>query len=214
MFDVMGRKQEKVQERAETRERNFIKTMDVINKGFQDEIPVDPTIEQERNDLTRWQQDMTEVVESLKHNLLNEVKINNKWEVQTMPIGYNEEGELVHGRVPPMVNHLGVSRILAVVRSYLNKSNMNTNYDQDTINRRLKRLNDTFTIHLGGSREIYGIEHNNLSLIKKMVMDSVEAIFCSALNNGWRAHLNTTNKRVEAFTEAIQPQKKSLWGFS
>ena len=214
MFDIMGKKQEQVQERAETRERNFIKTMDVINKGFQDEIPVDPVIEQERNDLTRWQQDMSEVVESLEHNLLNEVKVNNKWVTQTMPVGYDDNGELVHSPIPPMVNHLGVARILAVVKSYLNKSNMNTNYDQDTIDRRLKRLNTSMVIHLGGSRELYGIDHNNLSLIKKMVMDSVEAIFCSALNNGWRSHLNTTNKRVEAFTEAIQPQKKSLWGFS
>ena len=63
MFENMGfKKQEKAQIKAETRERDFVKTMDMINKGFQDEPPMDPSYQQERSDLTRWQQDMTDVI--------------------------------------------------------------------------------------------------------------------------------------------------------
>tara|TARA_R100000656_G_scaffold114808_1_gene87296 strand:+ start:5868 stop:6518 length:651 start_codon:yes stop_codon:yes gene_type:complete len=215
MFENMGfKQQEKAQIRAETRERDFVKTMDTVNKGFQEEPPIDPIIENQRNDLTRWQQDMTDVIESLKHNLLNEIKIDNKWRRETMVIGYDAENKPVYHPIPPMVNHLGVARILAVVKTYLNKSNMNTNYDEEIIYRKLRRLNTALTINLGDNVKAYGIELNNLSIVKKMVLDAIEAILFSALNNGWRNYLNTTNKRVEAFTEAVQPQKRSIWGVS
>ena len=215
MFENMGfKKQEKAQIRAENRERSFVKTMDTINKGFQEEPPIDPMIDQERNDLTRWQQDMTDVIQSLRHNLLNEIKTKDGWVPEMMLMGYDEKGKEVWHPIPPMVNHLGVSRILSVIKNYLNKSNMNTNYSEDIIYRKLRRLNAALTTNMGGCREAYGIEYNNLSLVKKMVLDAVEAILFSALNNGWRSYLNTTNKRVEAFTENVQPQQKKFMGVS
>lgn len=215
MFENMGfRKQEKAQIRAENRERSFVKTMDTINRGFQEEQPIDPMIEQERNDLTRWQQDMTDVIEGLRHNLLNEVKTKDGWVPDKMLMGYDKDGNGVWHLIPPMVNHLGVSRILSVVKNYLNRSNMNTNYSEDIINRKLRRLNAALVTNMGGCRESYGIDLHNLSLVKKMVLDSVEAILLSALNNGWRSYLNTTNKRVEAFTENIQPQQKKFMGMA
>jgi hypothetical protein len=213
MFENMGfKKQEKAQIRAEGRERDFVKTMDMINKGFVDEPPVDPIYEKERNDLTRWQQDMTEVIDDLKHNLLNEVKVDNKWQPEMMMIGYDGENKEVWSQIPPMVNHLGVARILAVVKNYLNKNNMNTNLDEEQIFRKLRRLNTALTINMGANREAYGIDVTNLSLVKKMVIDSVESVLFSALNNGWRNYLNTTNRRVEAFTENAQQQKKGFMG--
>ena len=215
MFENMGfKKQEKAQIKAETRERDFVKTMDMINKGFQDEPPMDPSYQQERSDLTRWQQDMTDVISDLRHNLLNEVKTENGWRPDLHKVGLTADGEEIWHPIPPMVNHLGVSRLLTVVRNYLNKSNMNTSYSEEGILTLLRRLNINLVINLGNNRQLYGIAYTNLSIVKKMVMDAVQAVLNSALNNGWRSYLNTTNKRVEAFTESVQPQQKKLWGIN
>ena len=215
MFENMGfKKQEKAQIKAETRERDFVKTMDMINKGFQDEPPMDPSYQQERSDLTRWQQDMTDVISDLRHNLLNEVKTENGWRPELHKVGLTADGEEIWHPIPPMVYHLGVSRLLTVVRNYLNKSNMNTSYSEEGILTLLRRLNINLVINLGNNRQLYGIAYTNLSIVKKMVMDAVQAVLNSALNNGWRSYLNTTNKRVEAFTESVQPQQKKLWGIN
>jgi len=189
---------------AEGRSNKFSQSQMIMESGLR---PEDDSnflqIKEQQKDLVRWQQDLDDTIEMLKHDLMHEILTEEGWCVET-----------INGvPVKPMINYEGVYRIITLVKRYLSRNFMMSNYDDDTIFRVLRRLNEDLVVNIGTKYKIYDVDQADMSLIVKMVMDSVEATLNRALNNGERNHLNTINKRIEAHTDSQNPQQqKGLLG--
>jgi len=152
-------------------------------------------------DLTRWQQDLADELEELRHDFLGEILIENGWKSDPkIKI--------------PLMNKVGAYKLIALVRQYIGRNLMMSNYNEERIFSVMRCLGVTLVTTLGSSYDAYGINPIDLKMVKLMIMDKVEQTHLRALNNGERRYLNTIAKRVEAFTEHTEPQKKKkLFGF-
>lgn len=148
-------------------------------------------------DLTRWQQDLADELESLKHDLKREYR--------------NTEGCWV--QIPgtkPLVNDLGLHPILNLVKVYFTRNLIMSNLSQDVINRIMLGIVRDLVLHLGANFERYDIDFHDLTLTVRLVKDRVEPTLYRCFNNGERSYLNTINKRIEAFSESTVPERKGF----
>jgi hypothetical protein len=226
LFGNKERKEEQRMEKAEAKQKDFIKDREMFAAGMDDDETY-LAMKEARSDLTRWQQDLDDSIEQLQYDLMNYVKTDKGWVQDQVLIGYQQDGKgnLVKGDdgkpvevwepMRPMVNKFGVYRIISLVRRYLNRNVMMSNLNDDIILRMLRRLKVDLVLNLGANVKDYEMNQKDLSIIVKMIMDPVEATLYRAYNNGERVHLNTINKRVEAFSEASgmpQQKRKGLLG--
>lgn len=214
MFDdIINRNNESKQQAvADEKEKNFAREHTTLSA----ELDNDNTflhMKEERQDLTRWQQDLEDSISELKHSLMNQVQTDKGWQTET-EIREHADGKYYQVPMRPMVNAIGTYKLISVVKRYLNRNFMMSNLDEETIYRILRRLRTDLVINLGSKYDAYEIDPHDLSIIVKMIMDSVEATLYRALKNGERNYLNTINKRVETYNEGgmSQPQKKGIIG--
>lgn|SRR3990167_4472762 len=210
-IDVFGKNKQMKQEKQEAEsEREFVRSENMMNHAFQDDNSFFQ-FQQAKSDLTRWQQDLDNTIDELKYNLMNYVHTDDGWKPDTV-VGRDQEGNLVHVPLPPMLNKYGTYKMISIVKQYLNRNTMMSNLQEEQILRMLRRLNEKLVIHLGMSFDIYEIDKRDLPIIKKLILDSVEVTLYRAWNNGERKYLNTINKRVEAYADKPKELKKGLFG--
>lgn len=150
-----------------------------------------------KSDLTRWQQDLADELQSLKHDLRREYK--------------NKEGAWV--QIPgtmPLLNEMGLHPIMNLVKVYFTRNLIMSNLDQHIINRIMLGMVRDLVIHLGANYERYEVDFHDLTLVVRLVKDRVEPTLYRCFNNGERKYLNTIQKRIEAYSETAQPQRKGF----
>ena len=161
----------------------------------------------EREDLTRWQQDLESDLTSLKFNLRSWIKNDDgDWVAQKEEVFI--KGMSVSQSIKPLMNDRGINTMITTVRRYLTRNMMMSNLNQDIIFRILRTLKVTLVLNIGEKHDVYGVEEADLKLIIKMIMDTVEPTLYRALNNGERRYLNTINRRVETFADSAPPQQR------
>lgn len=213
MFErLFGESKEETQwKKQQLEERQFIRERDSVNNSMQDDNAY-MQLREERIDLTRWQQDLDDSIELLKHDLMNEELTEAGFKPRQEFFGYDENGNAQYRPIKPLMNGTGIYLMITTVRRYLNRNVMMSNLSEEIILRILKRLKITLVINLGANYKEYEIDATNLPLIVKLIMDSVEATLYRSLENGERRYLNTINKRVETYNASPQQQKKSVLG--
>lgn len=213
MFDFLkNNTEEKKMQAAEEKAQQFTNDQNLIQGAMRPDTYYNDANDG-RNDLIKWQQDFDEDIDMLRHDFLKEVLTEKGWRPELICVGYNEKGEQVLEAQKPLVNVQGTYKLISLVKRYINRNFMMSNFDEATILLILRRLNENITANVFPKWEEYEIEPADLQLITKMVLDSIHATLLRALNDGERRHIRTQNKRVEAFTETSQPQgKKGLLG--
>jgi hypothetical protein len=170
---------------------------------------------EERSDLLKWQQDLKEELVQLKHDLRNE-QLNEekgKWEPIAIAVGYNEQGQLLYQMLPPIINELGIRMIDQQVRPLFSRNMINTNLNEEIINKVLCLTCNTIVENMADNYDRYGVEFTNMDLVMRLIKNAIIPAPFRALNDGERRHARSINKRVEAFTETTDTgQKRSRLG--
>ena len=204
---MFGKQKQHPEERMLDKQLDHSKEQSNFQAALMDDAGYYERAEQ-RDDLTRWQQDLKDELDVLRHDLKHEIKDNRDRWIRELVM--NEDGKEIP--MPPMANELGVYRIIALTKRYLNRNVMMSNLNEEIIFRMMRDLVETLVIHLGSKYEQYEIDPNDLSLIIKMIKDSVETTLYRSLNNGERNYLNTINRRIETFADRQEPKRKGLFG--
>ena len=109
--------------------------------------------------------DNTNTIEAIEHYLNGEeAKINpvtKRWEYRQVRT--------------PLVNKEGINKLLYILTPYLSPIFSLSNYKIDEISARCLELSKDLTWNLAVMQEIYDINPNDLSLVKNMIINAVDA---------------------------------------
>lgn len=198
MFDDMFPNKEEVkQQEAEKRERDFVKSRDVFQAAMvEDASPYEKI--KEREDLTRWQQSLSDEIEMTIHDLKREILVEGEWIPQLKLVGYDDEGKEVYHRVPMMMNEIGIRSFKAAVRPLMSRNLIMSNYSEEQLLTKLRGTISTFIIVLAQNFYDYDVRRQDISNIVRMFRSLVEPTHWRSYINGERRYLTTTHKNVEA----------------
>jgi len=217
-FPGISKKREKTEQ-----ERLFEKQVAAqVEQGILDSVsnPQNPQedlvfdqLQDKRSDLMRWQQDLGDEVETLKHELRSEVWDGEKWipqvveefvrdpfgNIKTNPLTKRAIKQLVV--VPPLANESFVHLVDISVKPFISRNLINSNFNEGMIWRMLRNFFDDLIDNMADNCKDYDIKFKNYDIITRLIKNVVIAGPFRALNDGERKHQRTINKRVEAFTD-------------
>lgn len=214
MFNLKGKDQAaRQQERMFRQEMSFNREQDALqSSNYGDELYMNR--KDITSDLTRWQQDLNDEIETVVHNLRREY-INNKgqWERQTEFTGEyetlsNGKEVAVYRELPPLMNEQGIMMMRSVLQPLISRNLMMSNYESDQIYTKLRNIVFAFINHLALHYSDYEIRKEDLPIIVRMFKDTIEPAHWRSLKQGERHFLNTIQKRVEAIAHSPDQQQK------
>jgi len=207
---LMGRgKEEKLQREAEQREQGFIRERD----GFRTAMESDTmAVEAQRSDLLKWQQDLGDEMENLKHRLRSEELSANGWQPKAMP--QKVGNKVVWVRIPPLANELFIDSIQSQVEPFVSRNLLNSNFDEARILTMLENTCNDISDLMADGFDLFDIEFQNYDAVMRLIINTIIPGPFRALHDGERKHARTISKRIESFNEGdSQNKKKSLFGF-
>jgi hypothetical protein len=153
------------------------------------------------SDFNRWTQDLDKEKDRLKHRLKREV-----WD--------DAVGGWVKSNMPPLLNDKGIAMIEETIEPLMSKNMINTNLDENQINRRLKNVLACVNDNLTYNFDIYDIDELQQEHIMDLVTSTIIPAPFRAMNDGERRHVRTFTKeghtRVE--TSPLQIGKSGMLG--
>lgn len=163
-----------------------------------------------RSDLLKWQQDLNDELEKLKHRLKGEIKYaDGHWGPRLIPTGEkNEKGELLYQVSPSLANVLFIDYVETQVEPFLSRNLFSSNLDQKRILEMLKNTCDDIADAMADGYDLYEIEFINYDLVMRLIKNTIIPGPFRALNDGQRRHDRTIAKRIEAFNEKMSGKEK------
>ena len=161
--------------------------------------------QRQKEDLTKWQQDLDPELQLFQHDLRNEYFDENK--------GWAKKQGMFKGKfqdLPPLCNEYCIQKLTADIRPMMSKNLMMSSWQEERILRFLLTNINAITIDLGLYRREYGIQFNHTTAITNMIKNITTPTFFRALANGERKFLSTINRRIETHSEnqnVDQPKK-------
>ena len=194
-------------------EQNFIRERDTFKESSVDD-QFYLAEKKDRSDLIRWQQDLEDEVEKLKHLLRSEYFFNNKWNKNKIKTYNKELKTYVIVDCPPLANDLFISYLETQIVPFLSRSLTNSNLDEKRILSILKNTCDDLADSMSDNYDKYGIDFENYDLIMRMVKNVIiPAAYKSC--KGWTKNTDSTMiKRIEAINEQsnmLNNQKRGLF---
>ena len=172
--------------------------------------------QEEREDLIKWQQELSDELTSLKFKL-RRMSINEKgeWVKQEIPTWNPETRTVTMQELPPYLNEVGISSVETIVSPLLSRNLINTNIDEDRILSILKQTsNDLVNNFAFYGEQQYGMEFGNFSTVLRIIKNTMIPTPFRAID-GWNKKIdNTISKRVESFNSGGYnvPEKKKFFG--
>ena len=169
-----------------------------------------------RNDLVKWQQDLRDELEKLKHKLKGEVWNGEDWEQKVMKIRrifVNEETgkkevKIIEVEKEPMCNDLFIDFIDLQIEPFLSRNLINSNLKEDHILQILRSTSNDIVDALVEGFDMYDISFNDYDQIMRMIKNVIIPAPFRALNDGERKHQRAISKRIESYSEHPQQQKR------
>jgi hypothetical protein len=153
---------------------------------------------EQRENLTRWQQDLLDELDQLKFGLLNYEEINGEWRPR--------EG------MPPDMNPLGVARVINLVRNYLSRNVMNSNLDDNIIRNIMVSFSNALALELAENYSVYDLDMSVYHSVNVKVRHMVYFTLYRAYKDGERRHQETQRKMIEAYSDRPEQPKKGFTG--
>jgi len=167
----------------------------------------------DRDDLTRWQQNINPELIEFYYELLSYYKdVDGNWKPKQMMDFDPNTGEQILVNMPPLINSMGASTILMLLKQYSSRNFMNSNYDERKINAISRQFGWELNWSLGGKYDTYGIDMFQFSVIVNMSEDIMHSTLLRALNDGERKHQETQRKFIETYANKNEGEKKGLFG--
>lgn len=161
------------------------------------------SIAQQQN-LIEWQLDLSKELELIGHNLRGHVIERDKdgnefWAEPTM---VNEKGEKVIDPERKLFNEKGAQEIEKIIRNYLNRQILLSNFDIPIIKQRCMQLANRLRAFIYLHYEDFGLDTDykmkHFSMIVMNIVDIVEAGYYRALNGGERESLRTARSVTQS----------------
>ena len=205
-----SKKQEKAEMAAE--ERNYNMAMEHMNlqnahgnQGMDDTITL--ARQQERQDLLRWQQDLSAEEEKLIYNLKRWVLTSEGWQPQQIVTGTDKLGRPILGIVPPVMNEQGIRHIVDSASPFLSKNMINSNFDTDRVLMILKSTCDDLVTDIAANHTEWNLKFEDFDFVTRIFKNTIISSPFRAWNDGQRRHDRTIAKMVEARTEGMRNDK-------
>lgn len=214
MFDFLQpNKEEKFLKEQTKNAQDFERERDNFKSTTQDDNTYFEH-QQQRTDLIRWQQELDDELEKLKHRLKSEVFKGDEWVPLTFKEWDVEKQTSVIKSIPPLANDLFIEYLEAQIIPFLSRSLTNSNLDEKRILNLLKNTCDDIVDNMADHYDLYGIQFGNFDIILRMVKNVIIPAAFKSLG-GWTKKIDSSMiKRVEAFQEhqQAQEQKKGILG--
>ena len=218
MFENKEEKAEVVaQERDFAMKRELYRENIMTQAGASDnQVSLDH--QNERSELIKWQQNLSDEVERLKHQLRSESSVNGAWKPCEGIVGYgvDKDGNTVaiEGIVRPLMNELGIQMVDTTISPLVSRNMMNTNLKEKTIYKILRRTMKTVVDNMVNNYDVYDAEFANYDHIKDLVWNTILPAPFRALNNGERRYGGGMIKVIEAHNlgGAQFNQRKKMFG--
>ena len=173
---------------------------------------------EERENLTRWQQDLKDELTKLKYGLMNYELENGTWTHRTTVVGYDKDGNEIQEYLPAVVNALGVSRIMELVTMYLSRNVMNSNLDDNIIRTMMISFGNALALELMENYLKYQLDMSVYHSTNVKIRHMVYCTLYRAYKDGERRHQETQRKMMELYSDRPETGKKgftaSLFGGS
>lgn len=180
---------------------------------------------QEQN-LIEWQLDLSKELELISHQLRGHVierdeDGNEYWTEPTMMVN----GKKVVDHERKLLNEKGAQEVEKIIRNYLNRNTLLSNYDEDTIKQRLYQFAERLRRFIFLNYEEFGLTSDykmkHFEMVVMNITDMVESAYYRALGGGERESLRTARQvtQSEGFGKpqgypgvgGIQVQQGSKW---
>jgi len=215
MFDKILNKEGKEEEKQIQEQRDFVREQDMMSNATASE-QVDQFNQESRSDLLKWQQDLSDEIEKLKHRLRSEhLNAEGQWVQKLIPVGYDDQNKVVYDLVPPLANEIFIDYIETQVEPFLSRNMFSSNFNEKRILQMLKNTCNDIADAMADGWDIYAIEFINFNMVMRLIKNIITPGPFRALNDGQRRHDRTIAKRVEAFQDReTNSPRKSFMGIN
>lgn len=185
---------------------NMQRDMAVINAGIQEDIAFNQQAE-EREQILKWQQDLSQELENFKHELLREININGTWKREQIEVYDSKNNEIKKIDMPPIINRVGVAYVLNTVKRYLNRNTMRSNLSDAIIRRIMKSFGFALALNIAENYDKYELDMSQYHSLNVNSRHIVETTLYRALNNGERINERSIIKMIDAQTKNGEDMK-------
>lgn len=214
MLDVLRQNQEQKQAlQQEMRQENFAREQRNMDSADAEDYQ---RIINEKSDLIRWQQELAEDMEKLKHNLRSEELVNGEWLPKRYKVYNPETKQHDIYFVPARANEQFIDFIESQISPFLNKNFINSNLEEDRILNILRRTADNIVDFMSDNYDNIGVDFKDFTTVKDLILNTIIAASYRSWK-GWTKNTDSTlMKRVEAFSSQVgsqQTKNKGLLGW-
>jgi len=207
--NLIGNKEHKQAMEAEQRERSFVRERDTFRSAMDNDTA---NLEAQRSDLLKWQQDLGDEMELLKHRLLSEELTEKGWQPKVLA-QKTADGKVVWVKIPPMANELFVDYIQTQAEPFVSRNLLNSNFTEERILQILRSTCNDIASAMANGFDYYDINFENFDLVMRLIKNTIIPGPFRAMNDGERKHARTISKRVESFNTGREaPSKKGFFG--
>lgn len=163
---------------------------------------------QEQN-LIEWQLDLSSELELIGHQLRGHVisidkEGNEFWDDPKIMV----DGKEVIDEERKLLNERGAQEIEKIIRNYLNRNTLLSNYDLETIKQRMFQFSERLRRFIFLNYEEFGLntdyKQKHFEMLVMNVCDMVESAYYRALNGGERESLRTARQVFQTETPGKQ----------
>ena len=177
----------------------------IIKSAMDDSDQVEYRAEKEEKDnLTRWQQDLEPELQLLVHDLKREFYDGNGW---VKEIGDDDKP------VPQICNDVLIRKMVTLLRPLVSRNLIMSNYSEENIQTELRSTNFAFIENLGYNYQKYAIDKGDLSIVVRLFKSVARPTFYRAFNAGERNLMKHISKEHTIRTTNDNfAKKKGLMG--
>lgn len=164
---------------------------------------------EQRTDLLKWQQNLKDEIEALKHRLRREVKDGDKWEPLKKLIGKDPQtSKRIFEDLPPYMNELGICMVEDQIWPLTSRNIINTNLQEERILKILERTCNAIADNMADNFDMYDARFVDYDIILTMVKNIIIPAPFRSLG-GWNKKMdNETTRRIESLTDTANQQIK------
>jgi len=195
----------KFQQEQSKQDRQMTQNIETMRTTAQDDHTA-LQIQEERNDLLKWQQDLSPELQTLINTLKGNVLKNNEWTPRT----YWKNGKLFN--VKPMCNDKFIQEVVVPqCTPFLDRNIINTWYEEAQILSSLQFTCDDIVDAMCDHYDEYGIEFTDYDIVLRNIKNVIKPGAFRALR-GWTKKIDSTIiRRVEQSNDGQnQEQKKGI----
>ena len=207
MFDgiLNKNKEAKAMVEAEARQTDELRSRDAFAAAQQNDSDY-VTPQQQRGDIIRWQQDMTDEIDVLKRRLRGEHWSGEAWVKKTKRVLHEDKEYNIE--IPPLANELFIDYVETQVEPFLSRNLINSNLTEKRILQILKDTMNDIADALADGWDQFEIEFTNFDIILRLIKNTITPAAFRALMGWTKKQDSTVIKRIETQQDSIQAQQK------